>query len=278
MEHLWAGIALPWRYEFARHALLAGMGAGVLCPVVGAVLVVQRLALLGDVIAHATLPGLALAYWLRWETLIGAVGSGVLAAMAVAVLRTQTEVRADGAMALIFASFFAAGILLAARLRIPVNLEDLLFGNILNVSAGDVARTAGITLVLLILTKIFYKEILFYTFDRQGAAAAGLPVRGLHLAVMVAAALAIALSVRTMGVALAIALMVGPALTAGCFGRELHHLMVGGAVLGVIAAGGGLYLSFYTNLPTGPVIALLAAGMFPLGLLLRSLRARWARD
>ncbi|MGQ9866812.1 MAG: metal ABC transporter permease [Pseudanabaenaceae cyanobacterium] len=277
MESFWAGLMLPWQYEFARHALLAGLGAGVLCPVIGSILVVQRMALLGDVIAHATLPGLALAYWLRWETLIGAVGSGVLAVMAVAALRTQTEVRVDGAMALIFSSFFAAGILLTARLRIPINLEDLLFGNILNVSAADVGRTAIATLVLLVLVKVFYKEILFYTFDRQGAAAAGLPVRVLHLAVTVAAALAITLSVRTMGVALAIALMVGPALTAGCFGRELHHLMVGGAGLGMLAAGGGLYLSFYVNLPTGPVIAHLAAGMFPGGLLVRNVWNGWQR-
>ncbi|MFQ3679638.1 MAG: metal ABC transporter permease [Pseudanabaenaceae cyanobacterium] len=275
MEQLWVGLLLPWQYEFARHALWVGMGAGVLCPVVGSILVVQRLALLGDVIAHATLPGLALAYGLRWETLMGAVGSGVLAAMAVGWLRTQTEVRADGAMALIFAGFFAAGVLLAAQLRIPIALEDLLFGNILNVSAADVGHTAGMALLLLFLIKIFYKEILFYTFDRQGAAAAGLPVRALHWAVMVAAAIAIALSVRTMGVALAIALMVGPALTAGCFGRELHHLMVGGAGLGVFATVVGLYLSFYANLPTGPVIALLAAGMFPVGLLLRSV---WPQD
>ncbi|NJK61244.1 MAG: metal ABC transporter permease [Oscillatoriales cyanobacterium SM2_1_8] len=176
MEGFWLGLTLPWQYEFARHALLVGMWSGVLCPVVGSLLVVQRLALLGDVIAHATLPGLALAYWLRWETLLGAVGSGVLAAMAVAWLRNQTEVRADGAMALIFAGFFASGILLAARLQIPVALEDLLFGNILNVQAADVWRTAGVTLVVLALLKIFYKEILFCTFDRQGAAAAGLPV------------------------------------------------------------------------------------------------------
>jgi manganese/iron transport system permease protein len=150
----------PLTYEFMRNALSAGILAAILCPVVGSYLIVQRMALLGDVIAHAVLPGLVIAAFFRIDLLIGAMCSGLLSASVIAAIKSQTKVKVDSAMALTFSSFFGLGVLLISLLKIKVDLDGLLFGDILSVSTKDVWRTAIATVVVLGAVKLFYKELL----------------------------------------------------------------------------------------------------------------------
>lgn len=257
----------PLSYEFMRNALAAGLLVGVLCPVVGAYLVVQRMALLGDVIAHAVLPGLAIANFLGIEMLLGAFVFGMLSTFVISWIRAQSRVKIDAAMAVTFASFFALGITLLTVLESRLDLEELLFGDILSVSVADVWRTAGVAVFALILIKLFYKELLFYTFDRTGAEAVGLPVNLINLGLMAGITLTLIVGMRIVGVILVVALMVGPAITAYLLVKELHHMMVAGAGIGVFASITGMYLSYYLDLPSGPAIALTVFFLFLLALL-----------
>ncbi|MGA7937643.1 MAG: metal ABC transporter permease, partial [Kovacikia sp.] len=257
----------PLGFEFMRNALSVGVLVGILCPVVGTYLIVQRMALLGDVMAHAVLPGLAIAFFLRINILIGAFVSGILSAFLIAWIRSQSRIKVDAAMALVFSSFFALGVLLITLLRNKLDLDGFLFGDILAVSLIDVGRTAAITLVVLLLVKLLYKELLFYTFDRLGAQAIGLPVDWLYLGLMVAVTLTIIASMQTVGVVLVVALLVGPATTAYLLVKELHQMMGLGAVLGVISSIAGMYSSYYLNVPSGPCIVLISFGLFVLALL-----------
>ena len=102
-------IIAPWHYEFMRHALVIGILVGILCPVVGSYLIVQRMALFGDVIAHCVLPGLSLSFFFGVDILIGAFISGILGAGAISWIRSQARVKVDAAMALTFSSFFCSG-------------------------------------------------------------------------------------------------------------------------------------------------------------------------
>lgn len=257
----------PLNYEFMRHAIAVGVIVGILCPVVGSYLLVQRMALLGDVIAHAVLPGLAIAHFLGIDILWGAFSSGILSTLLIAWIRTQTRVKVDAAMALIFSAFFSLGVTLLTLLENRLDLKEILFGDILSVTLTDVWRTLGVAIVLLILVKLFYKELLFYTFDRAGAEAAGLPVTAIHTGLMAAITLTIIVGMKTVGVVLVISLLVGPAVTAFLLVKELHWMMVVGAVLGMMSSVGGMYLSYYLDLPSGPAIALLSFGLFILVLL-----------
>lgn len=257
----------PLSYEFMRQALLAGLLVGMLCPAVGCYLVVQRMALLGDVIAHAVLPGLAIANFAGVDLLIGAFTSGMISTFVINWIRSQSRVTADAAMALTFSSFFGLGILLLTVLQSQVDLEGLLFGDILSVTLADVLRTAGIGVVVMSLITLFYKELLFVTFDRVGAEAMGLPVQWVDLGLMAGITLTIVAGIKTVGVILVIALMVGPAITAYLLVKELHLMMIASAGIGALCSTIGLYISYYFDLPTGPAIALTVFTSFMLVLL-----------
>ena len=257
----------PLGSEFMRNALAVGILIGILCPVIGAYLIVQRMSLLGDVMAHSVLPGLAIAFFLRINILIGAFVSGIVSAFVIAWIRSQTRIKVDAAMAIVFSSFFALGILLITLLRNKLDLDSFLFGDILGVTQQDVVRTALITVMVLLLVRLFYKELLFYTFDRLGAQAIGLPVERLYLGLMAAVTLTIIASMQTVGVVLVVAMLVGPGTTAYLLVKELHHMMGLGAFIGVVSSISGMYASYYLNLPSGPCIVLVSLGLFLLALL-----------
>ena len=132
----------PLGYEFFRNALAVGVLIGILCPVMGTYLIVQRMALLGDVIAHAVLPGVAIAHTLNIPISLGAFISGFISTFVTSWIRSQSRVKIDAAMALTFSSFFGLGILLISVLNARINFEDLLFGDILNVALRDAVATA----------------------------------------------------------------------------------------------------------------------------------------
>jgi manganese/iron transport system permease protein len=257
----------PLNFEFMRNALMVGVLVGVLCPVVGTYLLVQRMALLGDVMAHSVLPGLAIAFFLKINILIGAFVSGVISALLIAWIRSQTRVKVDAAMALIFSSFFALGVLLITLLRNKLDLDSFLFGDILGVTQVDVIRTAFITAIVLSLIRIFYKELFFYTFDRLGAQAIGLPINLIYIGLMSGVTLTIIASMQTIGVVLVVALLVGPSTTAYLLVKELHHMMGLGAFIGAITSLFGMYASYYLNVPSGPCIVLISFAFFILAVL-----------
>jgi manganese/iron transport system permease protein len=258
----------PWNYEFMRHAIAIGILVGILCPIVGSYLIVQRMALFGDVIAHCVLPGLSLSFFLGIDIMIGAFISGILGAGAISWIRSQARVKVDAAMALTFSSFFALGILLISLLKNNVDLDSFLFGDILGATMTDIYRTSIVTFLILGAVWLFYKELLFYTFDKTGATAMGLPVNAIHFGFMAAITLTIIASMQAVGVILVIALLVGPALTAYLLVKELHQMMIFGAIIGSISSVSGVYISFYVkHVPSGPAIVLVSSGLFILALL-----------
>ena len=262
------GLLEPLNYEFMRHAIAVGVIVGILCPVVGSYLIVQRMALLGDVIAHAVMPGLSVSLFLGIDILIGAFVSGLLGAFTIVLIRAQSRVKTDSAMALTFSSYFALGVMLITVLRNKLDLDSFLFGDILSVTIADIQRTAAIAFVILLTIKLFYKELLFYTFDPTGAKAIGLPVNTLYTGFMVMITLTIIASMQAVGVILVIALLVGPALTAYLLVKELHQMMLVGAGVGIVSSLIGIYLSYWFNLPSGPAIVLVSSALFVLTLLL----------
>jgi manganese/iron transport system permease protein len=257
----------PLQFGFMQNAIAISILIGILCPVVGSYLIVQRMALLGDVIAHCVLPGLSLSFFFGIDILIGAFGSGILGTFIIAWIRSQSRVKVDAAMALTFSSFFALGVTLITTLKNKIDLDSFLFGEILGVTTHDITRTLIIAVLILATVKLFYKELLFFTFDRTGAQAMGLPVNAIHFGFTAAVTLTIIASMQAVGVILVIALLVGPALTAYLLVKELHQMMGLGMLIGVFSSVTGVYLSYYRNLPSGPAIVLVSSTLFILTLL-----------
>jgi manganese/iron transport system permease protein len=260
-------LSAPWGYEFMRLALVAGVLVGVLCPVMGAFLVVQRMSLMGNVVAHSVLPGLVVAHVLQWPLLVGAFGFGLASTSVITWVRSHSRIKADAIMALILASFFALGVVFITLFNAQLNLEALLFGDILSVTQADIWQVAIITALTAAGIRLFYKELLFFSFDRAGAQAVGLPVKVIDGGLTVATTLAIVAGLKTVGVILVVAMMVGPAIAAYLWVQELHTLLFLSGGLGALASVVGIYLSYYLDLPSGAAIALVIFGLFWISLL-----------
>ncbi len=252
----------PLSFEFMRNAVIIAVLLGILCAVAGSYLIVQRMALLGDVIAHAVLPGLAIAFYLGIDIFVGAFISGTFSTLIIAWIQSQSRVKVDAAMALVFSGFLALGIMLITLLKSKLDLHSFLFGDILGVTGDDVIRTLEITIFVLVMVAIFYKELLFYTFNPLGAQAIGLPVNLIHFGLISAITLTIIASMQAVGVVLVVSLLIGPAITAYLLVKELHQMMGIGAVICAISSVTGMYISYYLNVPSGAAIVLVVTGLF----------------
>lgn len=257
----------PLSFEFMRLALLAAILLGILCAVVGTYLIVQGMGLLGDVIAHAVLPGLAIAFFFGFDIFIGAFISGTLSTFVITWIQSQSRVKVDVAMALVFSGFLALGITLITVLKSKLDLHQFLFGDILGVTTTDVMRTGAIAILILLLVNLFYKELLFYTFDPLGAQAMGLPVTVIRFGLTAAITLTIIASMQAVGVVLVVSLLIAPGITAYLLVKELHQMMICGAIIGIISSVTGMYISYYLNVPSGAAIVLVVSGLFLLTLL-----------
>jgi manganese/iron transport system permease protein len=267
--HLWDTLRAPLEYGFMQRSLVIAILVGLICAVVGSYLMVQRLALLGDAISHSVLPGLAVAFLLGVNIFIGAFLAGILSTVLITWIRTKSPIKEDAAMGIVFSSFFALGITLITIIQKTnkIDLNHFLFGNILGVTPTEVIETSLIAATVLMVVVALYKELLFYTFDPLGAAAAGLPIQGLNFGLMVLIALTVVASMKAVGVILVLALLITPSATAYLLVPRLHQVMFLGATIGIFSSICGLYLSYYFNLPSGPGIVLVATGVFLLAFL-----------
>jgi manganese/iron transport system permease protein len=259
----------PLQYSFMQRSLVIALLVGIICAIVGSYLMVQRLALLGDAISHSVLPGLAIAFILGADIFVGAFIAGILSTLVITLIRTRSPIKEDAAMGIVFSAFFALGITLITIIQKDnkIDLNHFLFGNILGVTAEEVRNTAIISVVVVTVVVLLYKELLFYTFDPLGAQAAGLPVNLLNFGLMVLIALTIVASLKAVGVILVLALLITPGATAYLLVKRLNQMMILGAMIGIAASISGMYISYFFNLPSGPAIVLVTSGLFTLALL-----------
>ena len=261
-------ITEPLSFTFMQQALAIGILLGILSSVVGSYLILQQMGMMGDVIAHAVLPGISWAFFWEINLVFGAFLTGILSALIVMGIEARSRVKVDAAMALTLSTFLALGIILINVLETnQIDLRSILFGDILGITTRDLWQTAAITLVIVVLSRLFFKELEFYTFDPIGAKACGLPVKLLHFGLICAITLTIVASMQTVGVLLVMALLVGPATTAYLLVKELSLMMILGAAIGAFASVGGMYLSYYFDLPSGAAIVMNLAGCFLLAFL-----------
>ena len=258
----------PLEFEFMRQAIAIGISLGIIGAVVGSYLILQQMGMMSEVISHAVLPGISIAFFLEINLAIGAFIAGILSALVVMGIQKRSRIKVDAAMALTLTSFLALGVILITSLKTDqINLDEILFGDILGVTSTDVWRTVIITGIILLLTKLFYKELEFYTFDPLGAKACGLPVNLLYFGLICAITLTIVASMQTVGVLLVMSLLVGPAITSYLLVKELSQMMFLGSIIGAVSSIIGMYCSYYFDLPSGAAIVMVIFAFFLLAFL-----------
>lgn len=259
----------PLTYEFMQRGLLASVMVGVLCAVVGCYVILRSMAFLGDALAHAILPGVAVAYLLQVNLMVGALVAAVLVALGIGFFSRQGIIKEDTAIGILFAASLALGVALISTVRTyAVDLTHILFGNVLGVSTIDLWLTAAAGVIVLTTVVLLYKPFLVVSFDPVLAVTLRLPINLLRNVMLILLALTIVVSIQTVGVGLVAAMLVTPSATAYLLTRRLAPMMLLSAGLGAFSSVAGLYLSFYINVASGAAVVLIATGLFLLAFLL----------
>ena len=260
----------PLQHEFMVRAFIVAIGIGVLCPMVGSYVVTRRLAFMGDALSHTILPGLVLGYFMGLNPLVVAVPTCILTALLIGYISRQTGLSEDTSIGILLAGLFALGLaMISLSNRASVDLEAILLGEILGVSRQDVWIIGSIGLVTLGILYLFHKELVFNSFDPQGASVMGLPSRAIDYLLLIVISLVVVASIQAVGVILMLAMLVTPSATAYLIARNFVSIMFIGSLLGIIAAVSGLYISYFIDLPSGPAMTLTAVGMFMIGAVFR---------
>lgn len=271
----------PLTYEFMQRGLIASTLVGVLCAVVGCYVVLRGMAFLGDALAHAILPGVAIAYLLGGNLMLGALVAAIVVALLIGFLSRQGTIKEDTAIGILFAAALSLGVLLISSIRTyAVDLTHILFGNVLGVSTSDLLITVVLGIVVLGLIALFYREFLVMSFDPVLAATLRMRAERFRTLLLILLALTIVGSMQTVGVGLVAAMLVTPGAAAYLLTRRLAAMMIVAALIGAVSSVVGLYLSFYLSVASGAAVVLAATGIFFMAFLLapaRGLVPQWWR-
>jgi manganese/iron transport system permease protein len=259
----------PLSYPFMLRGLTASLIVGVVCAVIGCYMVLRGMAFFSDALSHTILPGVAIGYLVNggvhgalfWWGL----ATAVLSAVGIGALSKGAQLKEDTAIGIIFAGMFALGVALISTVRsYTVDLAHLLFGNVLGVSNEDLWLSGIFGGLIILIVLALYKELLAISFDPVHAETLRLPVTPLYYLLLVMIAVAIVVSLQTVGIALVLAMLVTPAATAFLLTRRLPPMMALAALIGVFSGVVGLYLSFYLNITSGAAIVLVCTAIFAL--------------
>ena len=255
-------------YGFLQKALTTSIMVGIICGVIGCFIILRGMALMGDAISHAVLPGVALSYMLGINFFFGAVFTGVLTSLGIGFISQNSRIKNDVSIGIMFTAAFASGIIMITLMKSSTDLYHILFGNVLAVRPSEMWSTLLIGIIVLISIYAFYKELLVSSFDSTMAAAYGLPTRVIHYFLMTLLTLVTVASLQTVGIVLVVAMLITPAATAYLLTNRLWVMLYLSAGIGVLSSIIGLYFSYTYNLASGAAIVLAATVLFILAFVL----------
>lgn len=256
----------PFRYEFMQRGLLSAVLLSVSGGLLGCVLMLRRLALMGDALAHSLLPGIGLAYLLFGAStgalFVGALLAGLLTALGSALISRLTRVKEDAAFGALFVVFFGAGVVLVNLVGPRLNLMHFLFGNILGVSRADVQLAAVVSATTLAVFLVGYRHVLLETFDPVFYRATGGRGGLVHLGLLALTVLNLIAALQTMGIVLALGLFLLPAVSAYLWCDRLRTMMLVSVAVALSCSAAGILLSYHAGLPSGACIVLCLGAVF----------------
>lgn len=269
--------------RFLPKALVIAAMSSVVCGVIGCYVVLRGMAFIGDAVAHAVFPGLAVAFVIQGNLVLGGAVAGVLTAVLVAVFSQNRRIKEDSIIGVFFVAAFALGIVIISQAPgYAGSLQQFLFGSITGIPDEDIFVVAITGLVLMLVAFVFHKEFVSVTLDREMARSTGIPVFALDLVLYVMVAIAIVISIQTIGNILVLALLITPAAAARLLTDRLGVMMLLAPVIGGVSALVGLYISWSFDFPVGGMIVLVATAVFLLawcfaprhGLIARTIKRR----
>ncbi|CAN2923569.1 metal ABC transporter permease [Streptococcus dysgalactiae] len=249
-------------YHFLQNALVTAIVIGVVSGAVGCFIILRSMSLMGDAISHAVLPGVALSFILGINFFIGAIIFGLLASVIITYIKENSVIKGDTAIGITFSSFLALGIILIGVANSSTDLFHILFGNILAVQDSDKWITIGVSVFVLGIIILFFKELLITSFDPILAKSMGMNVNAYHYMLMILLTLVSVTAMQSVGTILIVALLITPAATAYLYANSLKVMLVMSSAIGALSSVLGLYLGYTFNVAAGSSIVLTSAAIF----------------
>ncbi|MFH2105691.1 MAG: metal ABC transporter permease [Candidatus Micrarchaeota archaeon] len=254
------------KYSFMQNAFLAGLLIAIICSILGVFLVLRRMSLIGDGLAHISFGGLAAGMFFGFYPLVASLIFTVLSALGIQKLR-KMKVYGDAAIAIFFSFGLALGVVvISLSSGFTADLFSYLFGSILSVSQTDLIFIAALCIITIIAIIVFYKELFYITFDEESAKASGIPVEKVDSILILLTAIAVVVSMRIVGILLVSSFIVIPASIALLFCKSFRQAMVYSAMLSILSVIIGLSSAYYFDLAAGGAIVLTLVVFFALSM------------
>jgi len=248
---------------FLPKALLVAVLSALVCGVIGTHVVLRGMAFIGDAVAHAVFPGLAIAFALQFSVIAGGALAGAVVALLIALFSQRRRVKEDTIIGIFFAAAFALGLVVISKVQgYTASLNSFLFGSITGVSNSDIIFSAVVGAVVILAVAALHKEIVAVSVDRETAAAMGIRVLLIDVVLYLAVTAAVVMSVRTVGNILVLALLITPTAAARLWTDRLVVMMALSAVIGMVGSFLGVYVSWAIDVPTGATIVLVLTVVF----------------
>lgn len=263
-------------FEFFRNALLAGLLASITCGIIGTYVVVKKMVALSGGVSHAAFGGIGLGYYAGIDPIIGAIGFSLASALGMGMISLRAKQHLDTLIGAIWAIGMAIGILfISLTPGYAPDLFSFLFGNILLVPFGDLVIMAVLAVLIVVVVIACYQIFLAVTFDEEYARVLDIPVEIVTLLLLSLVALTVVMLIRIVGIILVIALLTLPAAISREYCSRLVNMMVLSVLIGIFVTTGGIFLSYFLDVPSGATIILIAAGLYGLVLIERAMRKNY---
>ncbi|CUH61150.1 metal ABC transporter permease [Thalassobacter stenotrophicus] len=255
-------ILLPFQFAFMQKAFWIALLVAPPAAMLSCFLVLKGWALMGDAVAHAVLPGIVLAYIAGLPLILGAFIAGMGSAVLTGYLAENSRVKQDTVMGVVFSGFFAVGIILFVAFPSDAHLDHILFGNMLGVGTADLWTAGLISVGVCAVLLVKWRDLLLHAFDPAQAQAMGLPVKVLHYGLLTLLSLVIVATLSSVGLILAIALLITPGAIAFLVVRSFGAMLVVSVSVCTLSMIAGVYASFFIDVAPAPTVVLILTALF----------------
>lgn len=252
----------PFGFDFMLRALATTLIASVVCAVLSCWLVLIGWSLMGDAVSHAVLPGVVLAYVVGAPFALGAVVFGFLAVGLIGAVRDTSRIKEDAAIGIVFTSLFALGLVLISVTPSHVDLNHIIFGNLLGVSSSELVQVAILGVITLLVLAAKNRDFTLYAFDPTHAHALGINPRILGAVLLGLLALTSVVALQAVGVVLVVAMLIVPGATAYLLTDRFQRMLLIAPAISILCAVIGLYSSYYLDTASGGMVVLSQGAVF----------------
>ncbi len=267
-------LLLPFQFGFMQKAFLVAAILAVPTALLSSFLVLKGWSLMGDALAHAVLPGIVLAYLVGIPLLVGAFIAGMICSIATGYLADNSRVKQDTILGVVFSGMFGLGLVIYASITTSMHLDHILFGNMLGIGTQDLWVTGSISLVVTLGIALFWRDLMLHAFDPAQARTIGLPTKLLHYGLLSALSLTIVATLSSVGIILAIGLLIAPGAIAFLVTRRLASMMLVAVGVTLMASVAGIYASFWIDSAPAPTIILMLTAAFAVVFVAKTVRPK----